>query len=159
MYLTRELENHMTPGNTILNSLQTLLAADTGTLAAALALHVHLAKASFSPGPGLTPASFTEADFGGYAILNAGTGTQQTFTDPVNGNRIVQMLEPAGGWHWQATSGVMLPQTIFGFYLTNNGNTVLYGSQLLPTPILLVASGDGVDVAQVRFALLPTSPI
>lgn len=142
----------MIPTQTILNELQTLLATDTGTLAAVTAMHVHLIKAPFTPGAATDFTTLTEADFAGYAFLAAGTGTQQTFRDPVTSELIVQVKEPAGGWHWAATGAGNLPQTIYGFVITNNADTVTYGSQLLDPPVTMQASGDGVDVDQVRFA-------
>jgi hypothetical protein len=148
----------ITPTNVLLDRMAALLAADATTLApAALNVHVHLAMAPFTPGPTLTVASFTEAAFTGYAALNAGTGGQQSFADPGTGNRVIQLLEPAGGWHWATTAGAGLPITIYGYYVTDNANAVLYGSALLPTPVTLAATAQGVDVAQVRFALIPSA--
>lgn len=146
----------MTPTKALLDRVATLLASDTTTLApASLATKVHLAVAPFTPGPNLTPSSFTEASFTGYSALSAGTGTQQEFFDPATGNRIIQVLEPAGGWHWQATGSSGLPQTVYGYYITDNGGTTLYGSALLSSPVTLQSSGDGVDVGNVRFGLVP----
>lgn len=145
-----------TPTSVLLNRVATLLSTDTGSLApAALAVKVHLAIAPFTPGPSLTVSSFTEATFSGYTALSAGTGNQESFTDPPSGQRIVQLQEPAGGWHWQANGATGLPQTVYGFYITDNANAVLYGSQLLPAPITLAAVGDGVDLAWVRFGIIP----
>src|SRR5262245_32614929 len=149
----------MTPTSTILDKIATLLQNDATTIAhATLAVKVHLAKAAFVPGPGLTVGSFTEANFTGATAKLGATGAQQEFNDPATGNRIVQLVEPAGGWHWQATDNLQLPQTIYGFYVTDNGSTVVYGSQLLPQPITITAAPDGVDIAQVRFAFNPNSP-
>src|SRR5262245_40946180 len=132
--------------NTILDRLAALLQTDATTLApAAGGVKVHLASAAFTPSPTLTIAGLTEATFTGYTALVAGTGSQQEFLDPVTGNRVVQLNEPAGGWHWATTGAVGLPQTIYGFYVTDNGTTALYGSQLFPTPITLTAAGQGID--------------
>lgn len=157
--LRRRTRGNVIPTQTILDELQTLLAADTGTLAAVTALHVHLIKAPFVPSAQTDFTTLTPADFTGYAFIAAGTGTQQKFRDPITGELIVQMKEPAGGWHWAATGGANLPQTIYGWCLTDNADTVTYGSDLLPSPVLMQASGDGVDVDQVRFgfALQPLS--
>lgn len=147
-----------TPTNTLLDRMAVLLAQDTTTLApAALNVKVHLAQNSFTPAAGLALASFTEANFTGYAALNAGTGNQQEFQDPATANRIIQLLEPAGGWHWASTGTANLPQTIYGYYITDNATTVLYGSALLPSAVTITGSGQGLDIPQVRFALLPTS--
>jgi len=148
----------MTPSNALLDQLQNLLATDATTLAPAVGgVSVHLAKAAFTPAPTLALASLTEADFAGSASLIAGTGTQQAFLDPITGLRIIQLLEPAGGWHWEATGAPVPAQTIFGFYVTDNANTVLYGSQLLATAVTITAIGDGLDIANTRFAMPPSA--
>lgn len=148
----------MTPSNFLLDAMQQLIADDDATLGPpANAMNVHLAKANFTPSPTLTLAMLTEADFPGYALLAAGLGDSQTFVDPVTTLRQIQILEPAGGWHWQATGVPSPSQTIFGFYLTNNGNTQVYGSALFASPITIATTGDGVDIANVRFAMPSTA--
>jgi hypothetical protein len=149
----------ITPTNTLLARLQTLLQTDTGSIASAtLACKVHLAIAAFTPSVTLTIANLTEATFTGYAALVGGTGNQQAFFDPVTGQRQVQLLEPAGGWHWQASGTTGLPMTVYGWYVTDNGVANLYGSALFPTPITLTNIGDAVDVPNIRFAI-PTNAI
>jgi hypothetical protein len=147
----------MTPTNVLLDQLALLLATDPTQLAPlVLPVHVHLAKAAFTPSPILTVASFTEADFGGYVVLNAGLGAQQFFLESSSGTRIVQLLEPAGGWHWEATGVLNLPQTIHGAFVTDNANAILFGSFLLAVPVALLAINDGVDLPNVRFRLPPS---
>lgn len=149
----------MTPGQTLINRLVALLAADATTLAPAASNNkVHLAIAAFTPAPALTPAGLTEATFTGYTALSAGLSTQQVFFDPATGNQILQILEPAGGWHWATTGSVGLPQTVYGYWLSDNGNTTVYGSAAFATPIVLGSSGQGVDIAQVRFTF-PAVPM
>ena len=150
----------MTPTNVVLDRLAELLATDATTLApAALAVHVHLAKAPFTPAGTRVVADFVEADFAGYAPLDAGVGPQQNFIDPSNGNRTVQLVEPPGGWHWQASGVGNLPQTIYGYYVSDNADAVLFGSKLIQPPIPLAGILDGVDLAQVRFQLLTSGVI
>lgn len=146
----------MIPGQSLINQLVALLSADATTLApASSANKVHLAQAAFTPAASLTVAGLTEATFTGYAALLAGVSTQQVFFDPATGNTILQILEPAGGWHWKTTAATGLPQTIYGYYLTDNGTTTVYGSALFTTPIVLNGSGQGIDIAQVRFTFPP----
>lgn len=146
----------MVPSNAILNATQDLLAQDPTTLApAALALHAHLAASSFTPAPGLDIASLTEAAFGGYAALDAGLGACEEFVDPVSGIRIIQLNEPAGGWHWQVNPATGLPTQIFGYYVSDNADAVLYGSALLPTPITLNALNQAIDIPWIRFTFVP----
>lgn len=145
----------MIPTNTILNALQGLLAADTGTLAAVTALHVHLLKAPFTPGKTTDFTALTAATFTGSAAKAAGTGTQQKFADPITGELIVQIQEPAGGWHWQATAGTGLPEVIYGYAVTDTADTVTYGSALLPSPVTITNTGDAVDIPYIRFGFVP----
>lgn len=148
----------MGPSNLLLDRFRDLLAADATTIAPAVGgTRLHLAKAPFVPSPSLTLASLIEADFAGYASLVAGTGTQQTFFDPVTGLRIIQILEPAGGWFWEATGAPVPVQVISGVYLTDNAVTVLYGSQLLPAPVTISSIGDGVVLGNARFSVPATA--
>jgi hypothetical protein len=135
--------------------MASLLAADTTSLAAATALKVHLATAAFTPAPTLIPGNFTEATFAGYAALLAGVGNAQVFFDPATGNKVIQLLEPAGGWHWATSSAVGLPQTVFGYYVTDNASAVVWGSGLITPNVVLTATAQGVDVPQMRFTLPP----
>jgi len=149
----------MTPSNAILDAIANLFANDPATIApVALAVHVHLAKAAFTPTPSLDIASLVEASFDGGSPLSAGVGPQQEFLDPASGQRIVQLLEPSGGWHWVTTGITDLPQTIFGWYATDNTDAVLYGSGLLAIPVVLNAIGQGIDIPQIRYTFLNGSP-
>jgi len=149
----------MTPTNVLLQAIVDLLAADLNTLAPAiLANKVHLAMAPFTPSPNLVIASFTEATFNGATAKNVGVGTQQDFYDPSTGLRNIQLLEPAGGWHWQTVDTLNLPQTIYGFYLTDNANAVVFGCALLPAPVLLNDAGQNIDTGFIRLSFLTTSP-
>ena len=147
------------PGQSLLNRLQTLLAQDTGSLAAAVALKAHLAIAAFTPSLGLTIASLTEATFQGYAALLAVVGNALSWFDPLTSQAVVEMQPPAGGWHWQTTGVTGLPQTVYGWYLTDNANATLWGSALLPSPVTLTASGQGLDVASIRFGIVQTAMV
>lgn len=148
----------MQPTNVILDRIGTLLAADATTLApAALATHVHLIREPFTPDLVTDFTTLTPADFDGYAAKSAGVGAQQYFEDPSTGNRIVQLLEPAGGWHWETTGVTNLPQTIYGFVVTDNADLITYGSGLLDSPVELLAANQGIDLANLRFSVLPTA--
>ena len=147
----------MTPTEFILQAMATLLADDTATLANASAMNLHIAKAPFTPGLGLDLAAMTEADFGGYASIPLGTGNQLVYTDVVSGLLTIEIKPGTGGLHFQATSITNLPQTVYGWYITDNGNTQLYGAQLFANPITLTAIGDGFDVPSNKFAVSPNS--
>lgn len=149
----------MIPAQTILTQIANLLATDPTTLApAAGGVAVKLATNAFSPSPGLSLASLTEATFPGYLAKNAGVGPQQLFGDPISQNLIVQLLEPVGGWVWLSSGAPTPAETIYGYYVTNNGGTVLYGSALLPAPITITGGGQGVTVGFIRFTFTPTVP-
>jgi hypothetical protein len=148
----------MQPTNPLLDQIMALVAADTTQLGSATALKIHLAIANFVPSPTLVVGSFTEATFTGYVPLLVGTGTQISYVDPVTGLRTIELKAPAGGLNFKATAGTGLPQTIFGFYVTDNGSATLFGSQLLTTPVVLTASGQGFDIPPPRLAFLNTSP-
>lgn len=149
----------MQPSRTIWETFQDLLAADTGTLAAVAAMHVHLAAATFIPSLDLSLASLVEATFTGGAAKNAGIGTAQTYYNVTTGRREVQILEPAGGWTWICTVAPAAPETIFGFYLTDNADAVLFGAELLATPITIQAVGQAVILPYLRMSFLTNSPV
>lgn len=143
------------PGQSLINRLQALLAADTTSLAAATALKVHLASAAFTPSLGTTIASLTEATFVGYTAISAVVGNALQWSDPLTGQLVCEMSPPAGGWHWACSGGTGLPQTIYGWWLSDNANAILWGSALLPSQVTITASGQGLDVASVRFGVVP----
>lgn len=148
----------MLPTTVILDRINKLLADDATTLANLMAMKLKLVKAPFVPSPTLDPSTLTIADFGGYADLSPTAGNQNSFIDPVTGLRVVELVEPAGGWHWQTTSAANLPQTIYGWVLTDSTGAIAYASGLLPAPIPLTLSGQGFDVTGLRFNFLSNSP-
>ncbi len=149
----------MQPTNVILDAIVNLLANDSATIApAALALKVHLAAANFTPSPTLTVADFTEASFTGSTALDAGLGACEVFQDPVSGLRTIQLNEIAGGWHWLCTVTPSPAQVIYGYYVTDNANTVLYGSTKFPTPITINIAGQAIDIAWIRYTFSNGSP-
>jgi hypothetical protein len=146
------------PTSVLQNIIATLLAHDTGSLANATALHVHLAKNAFVPSPDLPLATLVEADFGGYAVIDPTAGNQLVYLNPVTNLITVELSQPVGGWHFQTTSTSNLPQTIYGWYVTDHTDAVLYGSGLLDVPIPLTVSGQGFDLPSLVFAFLNNSP-
>lgn len=149
----------MQPSRALWEAYQDLLAADTGTLAAVGAMHLHLAAANFVPSLDLLLASLVEATFTGGAAKNCGTGTQQTYYDVNSGRRVIQILEPAGGWTWICTVTPGAPETIYGYYLTDNADAVLHGAALLSTPVTIQTAGQAVILPYVRMEFLSNSPV
>jgi len=144
----------LTPVNQLNADWLDLLAADPDTLApAADGNLIALIQNDFTSTPNTILADLTLADFTGATPLEAGTGTQQTFIDPTTSTRILQVLEPAGGWHWQATNTTNLPQTIYGYALTSNDGLTLFATERFTTPVTLTGVGDAIDIDQARFAM------
>jgi hypothetical protein len=151
------MEREMIPSQAMLNRLAVILGADTGSIAAVAAPKLHLAQNAFVPSPALVLGSLTEASFPGYGALAGAPGAVVPFTDPITGLQTVQLPDPAGGWHFSVTGAAGLPQTMYGWYVTDSGGVTLWGAQLFPAPVVITASGQGVDVAFVRFQLLQTA--
>jgi hypothetical protein len=141
------------PHQNIIDSVPGLIAADTAFLGVAAVKHVHLIKEAFTPSPAINFPPTKVATFDGYATLNAASGSQQSFTDPVSGNQIVQLIEPLGGWHWLTTGGTNLPQTIYGYFVTDLADAVTLGCGILDTPVILTATGQAIDIAQIRITV------
>lgn len=145
----------MVPTTVIESAMAELLAADTGTLAAVAAMHVHLIVEPFVPSVNTDFTTLTEATFTGGADKSAGTGTQQVFLDPTTGNRVIQLLEPAGGWTWECTADPVAPQTVYGYVVTDNADAVTYGSELLETPVEITEAGQGLTINNIRINIPP----
>ena len=148
----------MVPTTVIQDAVATLLANDAGTLANMTALKVKLSKTNFTPSPALTLGGVTEADFDGYAAINPTAGAQSEFIDPVTGLRTVELVPPAGGWHFHTTGLTHLPMNIYGWYVTDHTDAILYGSGLLAAPITLQLSGQAFDLPSLVFQFLNNSP-
>lgn len=150
----------MQPTSLLANQVSNLVATDTTQLAAATAPKLHLASAAFSPSLSLTLAGLTAATFVGYAPIAAGaTGAQTRYFDPVSGNAFVELKPPVGGWIFNCTGGAGLPQTIYGYYMTDNGIANLYASSLLPAgSVTITASGQSIEIANARLTF-PASPM
>lgn len=144
----------MQPSLAIIDSLAELVASDVNFLAEAAVKRVHLMLSAFTPSPEYEFDPLEEATFDGYANLTAPAGAQQFFTNPITGERVVQLIEPVGGWHWLTTGTTDLPQTIFGFVVTDAASAVTHGSALLDTPVTLQAVGEAVDLDQVRLTFI-----
>jgi hypothetical protein len=139
----------MLPTKAVRLQLGNLLAADTTTLAPANANHVALIKAPFVPSENLDPTMLTFADFDGSTPIAGTAGGQQVGIDPSTGDQVITILAPAGGWRWEVTGVHNLPQTIYGYALTNNTGATLYGTALLDAPMAFTDLTDFVDLGDV----------
>lgn len=139
----------MFPVAAVAEQTMKLLAADDTTLApAANANKIALVKASFTPGPNLAIADLTFADFDGSTPILGTTGAQLESVDPQTGDFLIDIKPPAGGYRWETTGVTNLPQTIYGFALTNNAGTVLLAAETFSSPINLTAINQSVDVGR-----------
>lgn len=148
----------MIPSRDLWQSFIDAAAADTAFLADAVANKVHLAMAAFTPGLDLPLGSLTEATFTGSAALSAGTGAQPVSFDVPTGFEIITVKEPAGGWSWVCTVAPGAPETIHGWYLTDNAGAVLYGSGLLDAPVTIDDAGQGLSIPRITLSFAETSP-
>jgi len=136
-----------------------LLAADSTTLApAALANHVHLTMADFTPSLDMALVDFTEATFDGYAAKDLGIGSQPIFYDGETGLLTIKLEDPAGGYVWECTGVTNLPQTIYGAYLTDNADAVLFGAIKFDTPVTLSAADQGLSFGELELEFQTDSP-
>lgn len=142
----------LVPASALRPAAVALLAADAATLApAANANKVHLMKAPFVPDYGTPFNAADEATFTGGAAKSAGLAAQPTYRDPVNGEYVIDLKEPVGGWVWVCTADPAAPETIYGVVVTDNASAVVLGSGLLDEPVEIASSGDGVDIGDVQF--------
>lgn len=146
----------MVPSQALIDAIPAALVATGAILdGTGNVFHVHLAKAPFSPTPAMALGALTEADFGGYAILDGPSAPAAVYLDPLTGYWVIEITAPLGGWHYLTASGVNLPQTIFGAYLTDTTDAVLLGSALLDNPVPLTIAGQGFDLPPQIFTLTP----
>lgn len=108
-------------------------------------------KAPYTYTPNLVLADLTLADFDGSTPI-AQDAVPSTYTDPLTGDSVIALTAPAGGFQW-VTSGVTnLPQTIYGYALTDAAGTTLVAvTDPLTTPIPLTATGQGIDAGELGF--------
>jgi hypothetical protein len=148
----------MVPSSSLFDSMVSLLAADTAGLANATANKVALVISSFTPSRSLALGSITLATFTGSTPLSAGTGTQQVFSDPLTGLKLIQIKEPAGGWNWICTATPGSPETVYGWVLLVNDLSAILGSGLLDTPVQISANGQGLSIPYLRMLFSNNSP-
>lgn len=136
-----------------------LLAADAMTLApVADACRVHLISASFVPSLDLTIAALTPSPFDGGQPKEAGLGAQPIYYDALDGMLTIRIKEPVGGWNWECTLDPVAPVTIYGVFLTNQDDDELYGSMLLPNPVVIDAADQGIGIGDITFKFKVDSP-
>jgi len=145
----------MLPMKDLRLSIGELIAADDAFLApAANANKIALIKSAFSLEEGLEVGDLDLADFDGSAPIEGATGAQEAGLDPVTGDQIVTILDPAGGYRWEVSGDTNLPQTIYGFALLNNAGSGLIAAATLPAPITLTEEGQVINLGVVNLTIV-----
>jgi len=121
-------------------------------------MHVHLTTVPFTPSLENVLADFTEATFTGATALSLGTGAQPIFYDAGTGLLTINLKPPTGGYVWTCTVDPASPETIYGVYLTDTADAVLWGSMPLETPQTISQAGQGIVVPDLKLQFLTTSP-
>jgi len=110
-------------------------------------------KQPYTPGPDLTFAGITVANFTGSTALTQ-DDEPTYYIDPGTGDLIVNLVEPAGGWQWVTSDTVNLPQVIHGYALLNAaGNAVVAVTEPLADPITLDGALQGIDAGPLTFRI------
>ncbi len=112
-------------------------------------VNVHLAKNSFTPGPGLTLASLTEADFPNYDALSPNDAKPVVTVDPNNQDALLRLLDPTGGWAWTCDDTISPNQTIYGYYVTNAADSVLVGAETFDEPVVISGPAQAVVIGSI----------
>lgn len=149
----------MIPDLALVERMADLLATDTTTLDAVADVEVILFINNVTLGPDTVIGDLTPATFDGYAAKAKDAAAPSTYTDPATGDIIISIPAPAGGWLWQTTGTTNLPQTVFGFALTDSTGADYYGGELLSEPVTLDAAGQGVQLPNGVTFRIPASLI
>lgn len=144
----------MNPTQEILDAAATLLAADTATLDAVADVELILFQNNVTPTPATVVGDLTPCTFDGYAAKAKAASAPTVSTDPATGDKLIRIPDPAGGWTWQTTGVTNLPQTVYGYALTDATGADLYGVKLFDTPVVLTGTGQDVVVGDVTFRML-----
>jgi hypothetical protein len=149
----------MLPTKAVRLALGTLLAADTTTLAPAVTANkISLIKAPFTPSENLVIGDLTLADFATSTAIAGTLGAQLVGTDPATLDQVITIKDPLGGYRWITTALTNLPQTIYGFALTDSTLATLLAVAVLPAPVTLQEVGQFIDLGSVQLTIV-TRPI
>lgn len=113
-------------------------------------VEVHLFVGATVPTPATVLGDYVEADFDGYAPIDL-----VPTTPAVNPEGWAQMDVPTA--HFVATGGTT-PNTVTGYYLTDNTNTIYLGGERFPNSFVVDETGDYIDL-DTSFQLLDATQI
>jgi len=130
-----------------------LLAANLPLAQPTNELIVRLIAAPFSEDENLVVGDLTFATFTGSTALEVAVDDQQVAVDPVTSQQVVTLVEPLGGWRWETTDAVNLPETIYGAALLTSASAALLALHTLPTPIGLTAAGQEINLGALQFRI------
>jgi len=142
----------MVPTNDVVPRPSTLFGGDSVTINQGDGNTLNLIKADFTPGRTTDTSMLTLATFDGYAAKTS-TITPNVGRDPSNGDFLVEIPAPAGGWVFEVTGLTGLPQTIYGVTVTGVDSSDTWASAKFPVPVVLTTVGDLVRVDSVTFRL------
>lgn len=150
----------MKPMKTLRLSLGEALAADATSLApAADANEIALIAADFVEDETLVIGDLTLATFTGSDPISGATGTQLAGIDPLTGEQVITIKEPAGGYRWECTADPVAPEEIFGYALTTKDGVALLAVKRFEETITITEAGQQIDIgnATLRMVLEPLS--
>lgn len=143
----------MIPTARLEDSVRGVVAADSNKLADPLGLLVTLIMMPFTPTRVTDMGSLIQATFAGSAPKIPTPGAQASFMDPSTSENVIQLIAPTGGWNWVCTAPPLAPETIYGVCITDSSLAKTYGSQLLPTPVVITNLGDAITIGDIRMGL------
>jgi len=105
---------------------------------------VILLQQPFVPAPERVIGDLVEADFDGYAGVEANAGPKPQSLDPNNGDSLLKITAPTP-YLWETTGLTNLPQTIYGFAVTNNAGTLLLACDTID-PVTLDGINQSIEI-------------
>jgi len=137
----------MYPVNFFAQQVNTLVRNSTDLMNPASPNLLKLVNAPFTPTGSLVYADLSWATFDGSDPIANASGAPNVVFDPDTGQWGLVMKEPAGGFTWIVGDAGGLPETIYGYALVNSDEDTLLASALLPSPIVLTATGQFVQLS------------
>jgi len=144
----------MIPTMAVRNAAAELLAADPDTLGADPANKVHLYMNNVTPAESSILADFTEASFDGHTAIPTATDAQACGIDPATADSVIDLIPGAGGFRWETSGMTNLPQTIYGYYLTDSTSATLLAAQRFATPVTLTETGQAINIGDPSIRML-----
>jgi len=138
----------MIPTNKVVGRMNGLYAIDETTWGdPSSATHIQLIQSEFVPSAELTLADVTLADFDGSTPIAVPIAPQIQVVDSGTGRLGILLKEPVGGYKFICSGATNLPQTIYGWAVTDDADSdhILW-SELLPVPKVIASAGDFVEL-------------